>query len=183
MIQFTPFVVYPIAGHNNNDPGAIYNSVKEADKTKEFRNLISKYLTSKGHKHIVDQDDETNRQLQNRIKPGVGSVLVDHHFNASTNASATGTEVIVSNNANANSKALAKELVDATARILGISNRGVKTEAQTARGKIGILNLNSGIACLVEVCFYRIQMTWQSMKQRKTSLQNFSLRLISNTTI
>ena len=153
MIQFSPFVVYPIAGHNNSDPGAVYNSQKEADKTKEFRDLVSKNLSAKGHKHIKDSDDENNRQLQNRIKPGSGSVLIDHHFNASSNLNATGTEVIVSNNANANSKALAKELAEGTACILGIANRGVKTEAQTARGRIGILNLNAGIACLIEIAF------------------------------
>lgn len=146
-------VVYPIAGHHKNDPGAVYGSQKEADLTKELRNLVSKYLTLKGHKHILDNDTETNSQLQKRIKPGPGSVLLDHHFNASSNVNATGTEVIVSNNANDNSKAMAKELVDGTAKILGIANRGVKNETQTARGKIGILNLNSGIACLIEVCF------------------------------
>lgn len=153
MIQFSPSVIFPIAGHHNSDPGAVYNNQKEADKTKELRNLTSKYLSLKGHKHIMDNDAENNKQLQNRIKPGTGSVLVDHHFNASTNVNASGTEVIVANNANANSKALAQELADGTALILGIPNRGVKTEAQTARGKIGILNLGAGIACLVEVCF------------------------------
>ena len=154
MIQFSPFVVYPIAGHNSSDPGAVYNSQKEADKTKEFRDLVSKYLTLKGHKHILDHDNETNRQLQNRIKPGPGSVLADHHFNASSNPAVSGTEVIVANNANANSKAIAHELALGTSCILGIPNRGVKTEAQTARGKIGILILGAGIACLPEVCFF-----------------------------
>lgn len=153
MIQLSPFVVYPVAGHHNNDPGAVYNSQKEADKTKEFRDLVSKYLTLKGHKHIKDDDNETNRQFQNRIKPGSGSVLADHHFNASSNPSASGTEGIVANNANANSRAMAKELVDGAACILGIPNRGVKTEKETARGRIGILNLNAGIACLIEIAF------------------------------
>lgn len=44
MIQFSPLVVYPIAGHHNSDPGAVYNNQKKADITKELRNLISKYL-------------------------------------------------------------------------------------------------------------------------------------------
>ena len=95
----------------------------------------------------------TIKILSGILTPSSGSVLVDHHFNASSNPNATGTEVIVSNNANANSKALAKELAEGTACILGIANRGVKTEAQTARGRIGILNLNAGIACLVEIAF------------------------------
>lgn len=173
MIQLAPFVVYPIAGHHDNDPGAVYNAQKEAEKTKELRNMISKYLNLKCHKHILDNDYENNRQLQSRIKPGAGSVLVDHHFNASLNTSATGTEVIVANNANANSKALAKELANGTARILGIANRGVKTESATARGRIGILNLKAGIACLVEICFISNANDMKKYEDNKDALAKF----------
>lgn len=146
-----PTVVFPSAGHHNNDPGAVYNGIKEADKTKELRNLISKYLGS--HKHIMDNDWETNSQYQNRIKPASGSVIFDIHFNASTNSIASGTEMIISNSASENSKKMAAELASGTSLILGIPNRGVKTEKQTARGKIGILNLPAGISVLAEVCF------------------------------
>lgn len=146
-------VIFPSAGHHDKDPGAVYNGIKEADKTKEFRNLVSKYLELRNHPHIMDKDSETNGQYQNRIKPGSGSVLLDIHFNASSNVNATGTEMIVANNASKESIAMATELVEGTAKILGIANRGVKTEAQTARGKIGISNLGSGIAVLAELCF------------------------------
>lgn len=166
-------MIFNIAGHHNNDPGAVHRSVKEADKTKELRNLISKILNQRGHRHVVDNDNETNTQLQNRIKPGTGSVLVDLHFNAASNPSATGTEVIVSNAANANSRAMAKELVDGTARILGVRNRGVKTEAQTARGRIGILNLNAGISCLLEVCFISNANDMQLYELKKNELADF----------
>lgn len=173
MIQLTPLVIYPIAGHSNFDPGAVYNNTTEASKTIELRNLVSKYLKLQGCKHIVDNDIETNRQLQNRIKPGGGSVLIDHHFNASANSNATGCEVIVANNATNLSKALAKELVDGTARILGIANRGVKTESQTHRGKIGIVNLGAGIACLIEVCFLSNKKDMTSYELHKEALAKF----------
>lgn len=146
-------VVFPSAGHHDNDPGAVYNGVKEADLTKEFRNLVSDCLAAKGHPHIMDKDSETNAKYQSRIKPGSGSVLLDIHFNASSNINATGTEMIVSNKASKESVAMATELAKGTAAILGITNRGVKTEAQTARGKIGILNIGAGIAVLAELCF------------------------------
>lgn len=173
MIHLSPLVVYPIAGHHNADPGAVYNSQKEADKTKELRNLISKYLNQKGHKHILDSDQETNAQLQKRIKPGAGSVLSDHHFNAVLNPNASGCEVIVANNANANSRAIAKELADGTSCILGIPNRGVKTESQTNRGRIGILNLNAGIAVLVEVCFLSNPKDMVKYESKKEELAKF----------
>lgn len=146
-------VIFPSAGHHDKDPGAVYNGVKEADKTKEFRDLISYYLTEIGQSHIMDKDHETNAQYQNRIKPGTGSVILDIHFNASANQEANGTEMIVANNASKESISLAEELAEGTAAILGVRNRGVKTEAQTARGRIGILNLKAGIAVLAEICF------------------------------
>lgn len=144
-------IVYPSAGHNNFDPGAVYNGIKEADKTKELRNLISKHLGT--HKHITDYDCETNRQHQNRIKPGSGSVLADHHFDASTNPNVSGVGVFVANNANENSKAMGQEVVNGLSEIMQIPNRGVRTESQSGRGRIGILHLGAGIAILVEVCF------------------------------
>lgn len=146
-----PEVVYPSAGHHDKDPGAVYNGVKEADKTKELRNLISKYLGA--HKHIMDRDWETNREHQNRIKPGSSSVLADHHFDASTNTTASGVGVFVANNASVNSKTMAKEVVDGLSELIGIPNRGVRTESQSGRGRIGILHLGAGISILVEVCF------------------------------
>lgn len=166
-------VIFPSAGHHDNDPGAVYNGVKEADKTKEFRNLISNCLSAKNHAHIMDQDAETNAQYQNRIKPGSGSVLLDIHFNAHSNTTATGTEMIIANNANSLSKQMAQELADGTACILGIANRGVKTEAQTARGKIGILNLNAGIAVLAEICFISNPNDMQRYESCKNELAAF----------
>lgn len=166
-------IVFPIAGHHNADPGAVYNGVKEADKTREFRELVSKFLSAKNHAHIIDRDSETNRQLQDRIKPGAGSVLVDHHFNAVVNPAASGTEVIVANKASEASKALAKELAEGTSCILGIPNRGVKTEAQTARGRIGILNLNAGVAVLVEICFISNPQDMAKYELKKVELAKF----------
>lgn len=166
-------VVFPSAGHHDKDPGAVYHGIKESDKTKEFRNLVSKYLKLRNHPHIMDKDSETNAQYQSRIKPGSGSVLLDTHFNASSNVNATGTEMIVANNASKESIAMATELAQCTAKILGIANRGVKTEAQTARGKIGILNLGSGIAVLAELCFLSNFSDMQKYELHKYALACF----------
>lgn len=146
-------VVYPSAGHHDKDPGAVANGWKEADLTKELRNLMIAEFNLRNHKIIVDQDWETNSQYQKRIKPGSGSVIMDLHFNASSNDKSTGVEVIVNNNASKHSVDLATEICERLSNIMKIPNRGVKTEKQTARGRIGILNLKAGISVLVEVCF------------------------------
>lgn len=153
MINLLPFVVYPIAGHHDKDSGAIGSGYKEADLTKRLRNNTSFYLKERNHKHIMDNDWETNTQLQSRIKPGSGSVLLDHHFNSTTNTTTKGCEVIVADNANANSIAFAKELVDGVSKILGTNNRGVRKESETPRKRLGILHKGAGIAALLEVEF------------------------------
>ncbi len=141
------------AGHNRSDPGAVYNGVKEADLTIELRNLIVKELKKRGHSVVIDSDFENNTQLQSRIRPGAGSVLLDLHFNASANADALGSEAIISNNANLLSKKFAIEMVEGICKILYARNRGVKSEIQTAHKKIGIVNTAAGISCLAEICF------------------------------
>lgn len=146
-------VVYPSAGHHNSDPGAVQNGYKEADLTKELRNLMVAEFKKRNHKIIIDKDWETNSEYQRRIKPGYGSVIMDLHFNSVGNPKASGVEVIVNNNASQHSKDLAKEICYSLSKIIGIPNRGVKTERDTARGRIGILNLKAGISVLVEVCF------------------------------
>jgi len=152
MIQFSRLVTYPSAGHHNGDLGATTNGYREGELTQELRNLVVKELSCLNVKYITDKDDETNRQYQGRIKPADGSVIFDIHFNAGP-PSATGTEVIISNVANDNSRLFARELVDGASRILGIRNRGVKGESGSQHSRVGILHLDAGIASLVEVCF------------------------------
>ena len=145
--------VFPIAGHHLEDPGAVYNGRKESEEMMCFRDLVLKSMIKKGHTDFeADKDSETNTVFQSRIKPNRTDVIIDNHANASSNPKATGVEVFVSNNAGANSKAMAKELVDGLAKIYGITNRGIKNESQTARGKIGILN-KPGVAVLIEHFF------------------------------
>ena len=152
MIHLSKLTTFLSAGHSDIDPGAVANGFKESDLTKELRSMVTEHLKAANHRFITDDDDESNRQYQNRIKPGNGSVLLDFHFNAGP-PSATGTEVIISNVANDNSRLFARELVDGASRILGIRNRGVKGESGSQHSRVGILHLDAGIASLVEVCF------------------------------
>ena len=165
-------MIYISAGHHDKDPGAVANGYKEADLTKELRNMISDVLTLRRYNHIMDKDYETNAQYQSRIKPGNASVLMDLHFNAAS-PSATGVEVFIASNATANSKAMANEVCEALSALMGIKNRGVKSEALSQHKKLGILHRGAGIACLVEVCFitnakemesYQCQKKWIAIK-------------------
>ena len=146
-------MIYISAGHHEKDPGAIGNGYKESELNIELRELILKELDKMGVKYIKDKDWETNTQYQNRIKPGNGSVLLDIHFNSSSNTSATGVETIVATNANKNSKDFAKDILQDVVDETKLKSRGVKSEKESHRGRLGILHTKAGISCLLEVAF------------------------------
>lgn len=149
-------MIFVSAGHNPGgvkpDPGAIGNGKREADLTLEFRNLVTAELHKQGAKFITDNDNERLGEYLSRIKTGTGSVVLEFHFDAAASAKATGTTVLIGGDADKNDKAFAKELVEATATILGIKNRGVLSETESHRGRLG-LTRESGTVALLELCF------------------------------
>ena len=159
---------FPSAGHHTKDPGAIANGFNEFQEMDRFRNKLASFLKSKGHRYITDNNSETNTQYQGRIKPINGDVVLDLHLNAA-GPTATGCEVFVSNNASAKSKAFAQEIVDNCSKAMGIVNRGVKTESQSARKTIGILN-KKGTAALIEFCFITNKMDMKAFHDNEDCL-------------
>lgn len=150
--------IYAFAGHHLKDPGAVYGNRKENQYTMKIRNRVVEFLKEKGITAKVDRDSDTLSQTISRIKPGSGSVLVEFHLDSSGEPEegkerATGTSAFYSDNANKNSKELAKEFVDTTSKILGIKNRGALSEKKSNRGRLAILHTAAGIAVLVEVGF------------------------------
>lgn len=149
-------MIFISAGHNPKgikvDPGAVGNGYHEADLAVEFRNLVVAILRAKKIEVITDKDDERLGTYLERIKTGNGSVVLEFHFDAAASSSATGTTVLIGNDADRLDKAFAKELVEANASVLGIKNRGVKTEADSHRGSLGLMR-ESGTVALLEICF------------------------------
>lgn len=151
-------MIFLSAGHaaksiNSYDPGAVNkDGVKEGDLTIEFRDLVAHELDILGIKYIKDSDEESLSTYLKRIQTGNGSVVMEYHFDASDNKTATGTTVIVGNDADRLDKAFAKEMADNTAAIVNIKNRGVITEADSHRGKLGLMR-EQGIVALCELCF------------------------------
>lgn len=145
-------MIFLSAGHHLKDPGAVSGKFIERDLAIELRNMIEAHLKTKGASYRTDNDSETLGQYLARIQPGSGSVVVEIHWNAAMSLSATGTEVLIANNHNKLSKDLATELSAGIASKIGIKNRGVKTEKDSARGSLAFVR-QPGACCLIEVCF------------------------------
>ncbi len=148
-------MIFISSGHNPHgikiDPGAVANGYREADLNVEIRDLVCKELDKLGSKYIKDLDNETLGQYLERVQTGTGSVVLEFHFDAA-NGVASGSTSIVEAEADRLDKLFAKELVDVCSNTLGIKNRGVKSEADTHRGRLGLMR-EDGIIALLEVGF------------------------------
>lgn len=164
-------MIFISAGHHDKDPGAVSGPYIERDLTKESRGFITSKLPK--DQFIQDKDFETNSQYQGRIKPGSGSVVFDIHFNSGS-PTATGTECFVNkndfDNKNSMSYKMASEICKEASEMLGIPNRGVKSESSSQHSRLGILNLNSGISVLWEICFISNPLNMQSYTLHKKEL-------------
>lgn len=149
-------VTFPLAGHHNKDSGAAYNGRFENKETQRIRNLINQSLQKTGVTFISDNDNQTLSEVIRTIKPGSASVLYEAHLDASANTTATGTTCVVSHESFTKkdlSYKAAEEICKVTSDILGIRNRGVISERNSHRGKLGILHTKAGISVLHEWCF------------------------------
>jgi len=170
-------VTYSSAGHHLNDSGAVgVDGRKENVETMIFRDLVNSQLRKLGRTVVQDNDKETLGQYLGRINPTEKDVTIEPHFNA-FNGKATGVEVLIPDNANERSKAMAKELVDGYAKIMGIANRGVKTESQSARGRLGLMR-KKGAVCLPELCFIDNPNDMKAYDKNKVNLACFTAQII-----
>lgn len=143
--------IYLSAGHHNHDSGAIgVNGRQENKETIKLRDKILKYIKP-GYRVITDSDQETLAQYLHRIGPGEASVVLEIHFD-SANGVATGTTGLYMTGAPKESIIFAAELTQLVASTLNITNRGAKSEADSARGRLGLVH-KAGITALLEICF------------------------------
>jgi N-acetylmuramoyl-L-alanine amidase len=141
------------AGHGGFDPGASGNGFVEASLTLGLRRLLVTELQRLGIQAVIDPDNNALSQTLSwlRGKFGQRDILLDIHWNASTDNRANGSEIIVPENASQFelnlSNALLKVFTD-----IGFRNRGVKPESRTARGTLAWMRPNAENV-LIEVCF------------------------------
>ena len=126
------------AGHGGNDPGAVANGYTERDLAIEFRELLVKELLLLGVKPLIDDNKNALKQTLQWLKGVLKSdktVCIDIHWNAAI-PKARGTEIIIPDKPSLFESSFAKEILDVFVSN-GFTSRGVKTESQTARKRLG----------------------------------------------
>ena len=148
--------IYLLAGHTPGgarpDPGASGNGLTEARETVRVRDAVTTLLRKKGKTVVNDNDTDRLGTVLAKIPSSYKDIVCDIHFNAHYKPSATGVEVLVPDEHTHEELLLARRLAAGIANALGIRNRGVKTEADSKRGRLGVMR-KQGRNVLIEVCF------------------------------
>ena len=138
-----------IAGHGEEDPGAVGNGYKEADKTRELLNLVNTLLKQYAEVSVYDTAKNCYKHSKAGNPPNWKDFdyVVEFHFNA-FNTQAHGTEIYIhdSDKGYTVETNILNNIAD-----LGFTNRKVKR-----RNDLLNMNLctNSGVPyCLIETCF------------------------------
>lgn len=137
------------AGHGGTDPGAVKGKRYEKDDTLRFAKRLGKVLKANGVDVAYTRTTDTYDSPSVKARKGndtKADFFVSIHRNASLNASAHGTEVLVYAKTGIKNE-IAKNICEGFKKI-GFTDRGVKVNQ-----KITVLNKTSMQSILVEVGF------------------------------
>lgn len=145
------------AGHSNQigkDNGAVYHGRVEGVETVNLRKDLAAKLKEQGIIANVDIDSNVTFETVKLFKEYFNEhdIVIDIHFNASPNILATGVEVLIPTRYSTMEYAMAVDMASIISYTLGIRNRGVKREDDSARGKLLFMSINAE-TILIEVCF------------------------------
>lgn len=111
-------------GHGAGDCGAVGNGYKEHDVALKINAAAKKYLSALNiHYNTTNQNNYKSNLTRGNSYISKSGLTI--HLNSSTNSTATGVEIIVANT----NKDLTADfaLVEGISKLLGITNRGVKS--------------------------------------------------------
>ena len=138
-----------------------YGLVVLVDEDKASLKLLVKELSRDTACRVLSVNRPTNNQSNKRANarqdtarrvPTSDDFVIDIHFNAHTNPQARGTEAIVSDDATTMELRFASRLAHATADVLNIPLRSIKSESQTPHRRLAMLHLTPQ-SIILEICF------------------------------
>ena len=161
--------VFLSSGHSNFrrgdgtyiEPGAVSNGCIEGDLTVRYVSKLSNKLKSMGINVVTDDPSNSLKHtlafFRNKTTPNC--IVIDVHWNSSSNPKSTGTETLIPAKPTAFEVLLAKDISDDTSQCLNIplrgnyqGHKGVKTELESHHGRLGWMTL-TGENILIEMCF------------------------------
>lgn len=152
------------AGHGGTDKGAVSNQYTEAHLATDLRNIIAFYLKESGVPFIVDGEGKNNLPLREAIKLArLADIAVEIHFNASSNRTAKGVEVLCQPKDKKLAQAICKAISDVTGSPLR-GDEGYKPENSGQHSRLGFIQAGG---LIVEVEFISNPEMMVTYTQRK----------------
>ncbi|OOG19122.1 hypothetical protein BWD42_04010 [Sphingobacterium sp. CZ-UAM] len=174
--------LYLTAGHHFKDSGAVANGYQENNLNIELRDLMVSEFKRKYPSIEVwtDNDSDTLSQVITKVKNQATSqdYWIEIHFDAADVLSASGTTALIANDAREKSLSLAKDLSSVCALTLDIKNRGVKSESESHRGKLGMLH-TAASSVLWEVAFVSNKSDMKRFEMEKLCLAEAAVNVIA----
>lgn len=172
------------AGHTNNpnsDRGAAGNGFIEGVEAVKIRDAVAADLRLRGFEVVEDGSDGVNDPLKKAIALAKTSdIAIEIHFNASTNATATGVEVL----AKPKNKKLSQEIAKSIAANLDIPMRGVdsgwKSDSSGQHHRLGFCEAGG---LIVEVCFISNPKDMQSYRESFTAMCSGIATAVADNTV
>jgi N-acetylmuramoyl-L-alanine amidase len=170
------------AGHYGFQSGAWRQWFDEGSETIALRQLLTAALKKKNLKVRNDSDHERTGTVIRWVneESNENDLLVEIHFNAVDNPNPSGVECYVQFEATDFEVLTARAICEATAKVLGIPNRGVKTPKLSQHPTIGILDRTKVQAVLWEVCFMSSQGDVQAYREKQAELVKEIAQVIFN---
>ena len=129
---------------------------KLTDNTEEIKTcLLGRDFAQQKQDHYVKEKSSyvfLSKNTTSKANPTVDDIIIDIHFNAHSNPQARGTEAIVSDDTTTMELRFASRLAHATADVLNIPLRSIKSESQTPHRRLAMLHLTPQ-SIILEVCF------------------------------
>jgi len=138
------------AGHGGTDPGAVNGGRQEKNDNLAMAIAVGRILECRCHRVVYTRQTDVFVPLEERARISNNAnadIFVSIHRNAFTNNTANGVENIVRNNATAQERTFAQNVLNRIAALNVFTNRGLKT------GNFLVLNSTRAPAQLVEVGF------------------------------
>lgn len=138
------------AGHGGTDKGAVSNQYVEGSLATNLRDIVAYYLQESGVPFMVDGERNKNLPLKEAIKLAkMADIAVEIHFNAATNRTAKGVEVLCQPKDKVLAQAICKAISDVTGSPLR-GDKGYKPENSGQHSRLGFVQAGG---LIVEVEF------------------------------
>lgn len=146
------------AGHGGVDPGAVSKhdgvEYREADFNFDIVQKVAELLRGDGFEVLLTRSKKNETMTPGarlrKFNSSGAEAFVSVHCNSSSNATATGVEVIYRDDEDV---PLADEIYDELLEATGLRGRGVKSDHEDLHRTLTVLNPSNRPCCLVEVGF------------------------------